>query len=89
MIVSRPTSASANQKPVGSSGAEVKPPDFEIGETVLWKGSDEDLPAGIQGRVEVVHDDGDVEVRDDEEEGGSQGLRVAQRDEKESERKLS
>ena len=39
--------------------------------------------------VEVVHDDGDVEVRDDEEEGGSQGLRVAQRDEKESERKLS
>jgi hypothetical protein len=40
----------------------VKPPTFEVGEVVQWKGSDDDLPSGTQGRVELIHDDGDVEV---------------------------
>lgn len=62
MIVQRPSATAAAAAAGASSGAEVKPPTFEVGEVVQWKGSDDDLPSGTQGRVELIHDDGDVEV---------------------------
>jgi len=54
------------------ANAEAEPPvnmddfDFHIklnpGDSVTWKGSDDDVPPGTLGKVEAIYEDGDVEV---------------------------
>jgi hypothetical protein len=44
------------------SSSPAKPSLFAVGDSVTWKGSDADVPAGTVGTVSKVFGDGDVEV---------------------------
>lgn len=55
-------SAAARRKLEADYKAGLRKAAFDVGDVVLWKKADEDIPEGTTGQILRVHSDGDVEV---------------------------